>query len=160
MSKSSYVYEADELRRFEQRAEGGDLDGPYIEYHENEVVRVVGCHALGVPTGNWLYFSSSGRLMECGRVGPSGNEGIWHRYRPEGTIWETVEYKKGVLDGAYRVYSKAGLLVASGVFRDGFPFEGFCYEDGFDKQPDGGYTSYGIYYEGNRLRDASYPKGA
>jgi uncharacterized protein len=157
MPTSKYITEDDVLRRLEQYNDNEVKDGPYVEYHENGMVRIAGQYKDGEPSGMWISLSPTGRLMDYGLMNSLGYQGARYSYRPEGTIWEEYEYKDGVLDGRYHVYSLAGIVVARGTYSKGLPFEGFCSVDTFDKQPDGGYTSYGIYKNGKRIGDATYP---
>ncbi len=121
----------------------GLKQGKWIEYFDNEKVRLQGQFTDGFPVGEFIYFdenglkkaknifSSNGQQSECEMYDENGNvvakglfvnkkkHGVWYYFNTAGEKMLTETYKYGVLDGPYTLYYEHEMPRFFGVYKDG-----------------------------------------
>ena len=97
----------------------GEAEGEYKEYYDTgELKHVSYFEEHNSLDFHWKTFYRSGKLVEDVvlkdgvRFDSQGNphEGVAKTYHENGTVWEVLDYKKGVLEGKSKSYHENGNL--------------------------------------------------
>ena len=123
----------------------GLRDGEWIIYYKSGEILSKGNYSKGTKIGNWKFFYKNGHLEEEGNYNNKGQEyGIWNLYFETGNTMRIVEYLNGMYDGKYVFYNDSGLVVSTGMYKEG-------YEEGEWFYINGNYRQFGSYFNGEKI---------
>ena len=100
-------------------------DGFWQYFHPGEVLQAEGMYSKGKRVGEWHFFHSNGAKAQTGKFNVQGAPiGRWTRWYDNGQIDDEVFYDRtGKLDGPFKDWSRDGMLLAEGTYKNGL-YEG------------------------------------
>lgn len=84
----------------------GRRQGQWIEYHDNGKVKSKGDFKNGLPVGEFLYYSESGRLQAKNVFAENGMDVVTEIYSEKGKVVATGFYKNKKRDGEWRYFDE------------------------------------------------------
>ena len=92
------------------------LDGPYVSYFEDGVVKSEGIFSNNVSTGIWTYFYKNGKPRMSGEVREGTNFGVWSYFYETGVKKMEGLIIEGKREGPWVIYHKNQAKQSQGPF--------------------------------------------
>lgn len=99
--------------------EMGELEGPFVEYDEKEVVIAKGDYLGDEKEGEWFYIHN--HVTERGRYYDGHREGVWKMWYSDGTLASEMVYDMDIPSGKFTLYWENGKTRLTGRYDAGEP---------------------------------------
>ncbi|TND07190.1 MAG: MORN repeat-containing protein [Bacteroidetes bacterium] len=100
-------------------AQPGDTDGFKTEKHPNGQKAAAGYYVKGKKDGFWKYWSEDGKLRKTEMYRKGLLNGWYRLYFANDSTAEEMFYANGELDSSYKEFNDAGSLLVSGHYKSG-----------------------------------------
>lgn len=130
------------------------LQGPYIAYYENGVIRIEGNYVNNLAHGEWRFYFQSGRLKMKGKVINGNNTGPWEYYHEDGNVSMRGTFNKNLRIGRWKTYYPNGFIKTDGIYSDGIKTGLWKYYN-----EAGGKYAQSSYIEGIGTYEEFFPNG-
>lgn len=97
---------------------GGKLNGPYIEFNEENKITLLANYENNLLHGKWFRYQY-GELAFSAEYRRGKLHGLYKEYRGQGKVAKEISYTDGELDGPYRFFDDRGNVVLEYAYRKG-----------------------------------------
>lgn len=97
---------------------GGKLNGPYIEFNEENKITLLANYENNLLHGKWFRYQY-GELAFSAEYRKGKLHGLYKEYRGQGKVAKEISYTDGELDGPYRFFDDSGKVVLEYTYRKG-----------------------------------------
>lgn len=97
---------------------GGQKDGPWTIFHENESIKSVTSYVNGILNGAHLEFNNRGQLEKRVEYLDNNFHGLYGEYK-YGRPLKEINYIQGVQEGPFRIWNDMGKLKQRGTNKKG-----------------------------------------
>jgi antitoxin component YwqK of YwqJK toxin-antitoxin module len=101
VGKNIVYYENYQIHIEENISDNGELDGRYVEYYENGIIKEIGTYSEGMKTGEWKVYWDNGVINEIGYFEKDKRVGEQRLFHPNGELGLKGKSIEGLKEGLW-----------------------------------------------------------